>query len=393
MTNPDFEVRYPPLIITSEMGPRGETGVQTHFNNFIDYLRERDRPVEFVGPDEARIPYGHLRVANCALTRLIHIHKHSAYSGMRSLTFYATKAELQRRLNGLPVWCVYAQDPITARAAVSIRRLPSHRVVLAVHYNVSQAEEMANRGNLRRGVQLYRRILFQEKATLQAVDKVIVFSTFMRDQLIRHTGISSGFEVIPNTAPTPDPIPSAVCRDLITIGSLEPRKNHEFLLRVLAEARRRGRVYSLTLVGSGEDGEKLEALARGLGIDAQTVFLGRQQDAASLISAHKLLVHSALIENLPIALIESLAAGVPILAPAVGGIPEIFDDGIEGRFWPLTNVDASASILIQLMEDKAMRMRMAHAARERYRSSFESAHVFKSISDVVYGTLRENSPA
>ncbi len=393
MSNPNFEPRYPPLIITSEMGSRGETGVQTHFNNFIDYLRQRDRPVEFVGPDEARIPYGRLRVANGVLTRLIHIHKQSAYSGMRSLTFYATKAELQRRLNGLPAWCVYAQDPITARAAVSIRRLPSHRVVLAVHYNVSQAEEMANRGNLRRGTQFYHRILSQEKATLQSVDKVIVFSTFMRDQLMRHTGISNGFEVIPNTARTPDSTPSVAYRDLITIGSLEPRKNHEFLLRVLAEARRRGRVYTLTLVGSGEDGEKLEALARSLGVAAQTFFLGRQQNAGSLISAHKLLVHSALIENLPIALIESLAAGVPILAPAVGGIPEIFDDGIEGRFWPLTDVGASASILIQLMENNAMRMRMAHAAAERYRSSFESGHVFQSISDVVYGTLRGNSPA
>jgi glycosyltransferase involved in cell wall biosynthesis len=393
MTNSDFEVRYPPLIVTSEMGPRGETGVQTHFNNFIDYLRQQDRSVEFVGPDEARIPYGHLRVANGALTRLIHIHKQSAYSGMRSLTFYATRAELRRRLNGLAAWCVYAQDPITARAAVSIRRLPSHRVVLAVHYNVSQAEEMANRGNLQRGNLFYRRILTQEKATLQAVDKVIVFSGFMRDQLIRHVGISSGFEVIPNTARAPDPTSSVICRDLIAIGSLEPRKNQEFLLRVLAEAKRRGQIYSLTLVGSGEDSEKLKALARDLGITAQTCFLGRQQNAASLLSAHKLLVHSALIENLPIALIESLAAGIPILAPAVGGIPEIFDDGIEGRFWSITDVDASTSILIQLMENNALRMRMAQSAKERYQSSFESARVFKSISDVVYGTLRGNLQA
>lgn len=387
MNSCDSDVVFAPLVVTSEMGPIGETGVQTHFNDFIDYLRGRGRHVEFVGPDEAQNSYDQLWAAKGALTRLIHVNKRFAYSGMRSLTFYSTKAELQRRLNGLDAWCVYAQDPTTARAAVSMRSLPSHRVVLAVHYNVSQGEEMATRGDVRRGDRLYQRILAEEKATLQTVDKVIVFSKFMRDQLVSRFGVSSGFVVIPNTAQPPAPTPSVTSRDLITIGSLEPRKNQEFLLRVLAEARRRGRVYSLTVVGSGEDRERLEVLARALGVASHTHFLGRQYNAASLLSAHKLLVHGALIENLPITLIESLAAGVPILAPNVGGIPEIFDDGIEGRYWALTDVDASASMLIGLMEDDAMRMRMAHAAKERYSSKFDHKLIFQSLSKAVYGKV------
>jgi glycosyltransferase involved in cell wall biosynthesis len=387
MNSCDSDVAFAPLVVTSEMGPRGETGVQTHFNDFIDYLRERNRHVEFVGPDEAQNSHDHFRVVKGALTRLIHVNKRFAYSGMRALTFYSTRAELRRRLDGLPAWCVYAQDPVTARAAVSIRRLPSHRVVLAAHYNVSQAEEMVNRSNLRRGDRLYQRILAEEKATLQAVDKVIVFSKFMRDQLASHSDMPNQIIVISNTVRPSGGAPSTISRDLIAIGSLEPRKNQEFLLRVLAEARRRGRVYSLTLVGSGEDRQRLEALGHDLGVATQVCFLGRQQNAASLLSAHKLLVHGALIENLPITLIESLAAGVPILAPAVGGIPEVFDDGVEGRYWTLTDVDASASMLIGLMEDDAMRLRMAHAAKERYRSVFEHKRVFQSISDVVYGRV------
>lgn len=385
MNSCDSDVVFAPLVVTSEMGPIGETGVQTHFNDFIDYLRERGRHVEFVGPDEAQNGYEQLWVAKGVLTRLLHVNKKFAYSGMRSLTFYSTRVELQRRLNGLAAWCVYAQDPTTARAAVSMRSLPSHRVVLAVHYNVSQGEEMAARGDVRRGDRLYQRILSEEKATLQAVDKVIVFSKFMRDQLVSRFGVSSGFVVIPNTAQPPTPTPSVTSRDLITIGSLEPRKNQEFLLRVLAEARRRGRVYSLTVVGSGEDRERLEVLARTLGVASHTHFLGRQYNAASLLSAHKLLVHGALIENLPITLIESLAAGVPILAPKVGGIPEIFDDGVEGRFWMSQNVGASASILIELMEDDVMRIRMARAAKERYRSRFDRTQIFQSLAKAIYG--------
>jgi glycosyltransferase involved in cell wall biosynthesis len=246
---------------------------------------------------------------------------------------------------------------------------------------------MANRGDVRRGDRLYQRILAEEQATLQTVDKVIVFSKFMRDQLVGRFGPSSGFDVIPNTAQPPAPTPPFTSRDLITIGSLEPRKNQEFLLRVLAEARRRGRVYSLTVVGSGEDRERLEVLAHTLGVASHTHFLGRQYNAASLLSAHKLLVHGALIENLPITLIESLAAGVPILAPNVGGIPEIFDDGVEGRFWKSQNIGASASILIELMEDDVTRIKMAKAAKERYRSRFDRAQIFQSLSKAVYGKV------
>jgi glycosyltransferase involved in cell wall biosynthesis len=381
------EMAYPPLIVTSEMGPVGETGVQTHFNSFVHYLREKGRHVEFVGPDEAKLQHMGFRVADGVLRRTVRFHKRSAYTAMRSLSFYATRAELDRRLTGLLSWCVYAQDPVTARAALSIRRLPTHRVVLAAHYNVSQAEEMVNRGNLRRGSRLYRRILDEERTTLHAVNKVVVFSAFMRDQLASRSGVANGFVVIPNTARPPKANPSSMSRDLIAIGSLEPRKNQEFLLRVLAEVRRRGREYSLTLVGSGEDRQRLETLAQSLGVATQTYFLGRQQNAASLISAHKLLVHSALIENLPITLIESLAAGVPMLAPAVGGIPEIFDDGVEGRYWALDNIHASASTLIELMENDTIRARMARAAKLRFQSAFEHTRVFDSIADVVYGKI------
>jgi glycosyltransferase involved in cell wall biosynthesis len=385
MNSCDSDVVFAPLVVTSEMGPIGETGVQTHFNDFIGYIREEGRHVEFIGPDEAQNSYDQIWAAKGALTRLIHINKKIAYSGMRSLTFYSTKAELQRRLNGSDAWCVYAQDPTTARAAVSMRSLPSHRVVLAVHYNVSQSEEMATRGDVRRGDRLYQRILAEEKATLQAVDKVIVFSKFMRDQLVSRFGVSNSFVVIPNTAQPPASTSSVISRDLIAIGSLEPRKNQEFLLRVLAEAKRRGRVYSLTIVGSGEDRERLEVLARTLGVADHTHFLGRQYNAASLLSSHKLLVHGALIENLPITLIESLAAGVPILAPNVGGIPEIFDDGIEGRFWTPQNVGESASILIELMENHGIRMRMAKAAKERYKCKFDRTQIFRSLAKAIYG--------
>jgi glycosyltransferase involved in cell wall biosynthesis len=273
---------------------------------------------------------------------------------------------------------------VTALAAVSLRRGRGQRVTLAIHYNVSQAEEMANRSLIPRDGWLYKRMQREERQAIRGSDNVVSCSQFMRSNLERHDPGGGRILVIPNTAKVPIPASDAVERDLIAVGTLEPRKNQQFLLRVLAEARRRGYRYTISIVGSGEDAERLQSLSKELGIADQAFFLGRK-NAAPLLSAHKVLVHGALIENLPIALIEALAAGVPILAPAVGGIPEVFDEGVEGRFWYLNDVEASASILIETMEDTAGLAAMSRAARTRYRETFDREVVFEKLTEVIDG--------
>jgi glycosyltransferase involved in cell wall biosynthesis len=59
---------------------------------------------------------------------------------------------------------------------------------------------------------------------------------------------------------------------------------------------------------------------------------------------HQLYVHAALMESFPMTLIEALSHGLPLLAPAVGGIPEIFLDGQQGYFWPLDDLEAVAHL-------------------------------------------------
>jgi glycosyltransferase involved in cell wall biosynthesis len=191
--------------------------------------------------------------------------------------------------------------------------------------------------------------------------------------------------VIPNTAGLPPPPLRPIEGDLIAIGSLEPRKNQAFLLQVLAEANRLGYRYQLNVVGSGESRLALEALTHELGLAGQVHFLGRIDQASSLLTGHKLLVHSALIENMPITLIEALASGTPILAPPVGGIPEIVRDGVEGFHWNLSDVPGSARILIKLMNDPVLRKSMSEAGRSRFLANFESSAVLTSLARAVYG--------
>jgi glycosyltransferase involved in cell wall biosynthesis len=84
-------------------------------------------------------------------------------------------------------------------------------------------------------------------------------------------------------------------------------------------------------------------------------------------------VHAATREVLPLALIEALAAGLPIVAGAIGGIPELFDPGVEGAIWPLDDPDAAARVLIGLLEDEKRLARSAAAAAARFSREFDAA--------------------
>jgi glycosyltransferase involved in cell wall biosynthesis len=185
--------------------------------------------------------------------------------------------------------------------------------------------------------------------------------------------------MIPNTVVAPKQSELPPSRDLIAIGSTEPRKNQQFLLRVLRAAKDRGHSYSLTIAGDGETLAPLKELTTELGLADQVLFLGHVVNASTLIPAHRLLVHAALMESFGIIFLEALASGVPILAPAVGGIPEIFEDGVQGRFWRLDDVAGAAGILISIMENDGLRLRMSSAATQRYDERFEKNEVFSRL--------------
>ena len=117
-------------------------------------------------------------------------------------------------------------------------------------------------------------------------------------------------------------------------------------------------------------GRNLEELATKLGLREQVTFAGYVQDASELIAGHRAFVHAARAENFGIVFLEAMQHGVPPLSGAVGGIPEIFDDGVEGRFWPLDDPRRASAILIEVLESESRHAAMSAAARRRYQRDF-----------------------
>lgn len=289
-----------------------------------------------------------------------------------------------------PNCVVYAQCPLAADVALRARRHPGQRVALVVHFNVSQSEEWIGKGMIARDGSIDRGIRALESSVVRRVQGLIFVSAFMLRELGKvWPGLDqSNAAIIPNFVKPlsgASALPSVAGRDLICIGTLEPRKNQGFLLEVLAEARRRGRILSLTLVGDGPDRGALTKRVNELGLADQVHFEGFSPQGRAYIPGHRLYVHAAVMENLPVVLLEALSAGVPVMAGSVGGIPEIFDDGVQGCFWPLDDSGRACDVLLSVVDDAHRLQSMREAALRRFVERFEVDAVAASLHAYLSG--------
>jgi glycosyltransferase involved in cell wall biosynthesis len=374
-------------VIATILRPQGDTGVQTHFNTFANYLKERGIGVSIA------TPFGFPKVI---LYPVFGIRKViDPLSGGGSVWWYrywhyfflSEVLKGYASASGGEGLRFYAQCPLSARACLEVRRSPKQRVFLAVHFNVSQADEWAEKGKIRKTGELYRKIREFERMVIPRVDGIIYVSNYMKEAVEAAIPEARGGNsiVLPNFLPTPVDEPQLMDGDLVSIGTLEPRKNQEYLLQVLLECRNLGRQYRLTLIGDGPDRNRLERIAEEFGLKGQIAFLGARKQASRYLNGHRVFVHSAKMENLPIAIIEAYARGLPVFAAPVGGVPEILTDGVEGCFWPLNDPKGGAKRLIGILDDAEIYARMSREARRRFNRSFESDQVASRLVDLLCG--------
>jgi glycosyltransferase involved in cell wall biosynthesis len=174
--------------------------------------------------------------------------------------------------------------------------------------------------------------------------------------------------------------------DLVTVGNLEAVKNHRYLLQVLAQAKQAGRAYTMDIFGEGPMRHDLQQMIRSLGLERQVRLRGFHSDVRGLLPGYRACVHASYSESLPLALIEAMAAGLPIVAANTGGVSEIFDEGTEGRFWPLDDPAAAAKVLIDLMDNESERSTIAAAALARFRREFDAEVVAPRLCSFLMET-------
>ena len=201
--------------------------------------------------------------------------------------------------------------------------------------------------------------------------------TSISQDLKRHTlevfGVQNDIRVIYNFVNCdlykPSPDRGKKGKRLIHISNFRPVKRVLDCVRILAEVRKEVDA-QLFMVGDGPDRGPAERLARELGVEHHTVFMGKQNHVERLIpQAHALLMPSEM-ESFGLAALEGMACGVPAVTTSVGGVPELVTHGVDGFLEDVGDIEAQAARAIELLSDDILHEQMAKAARKTATSRF-----------------------
>lgn len=238
---------------------------------------------------------------------------------------------------------------------------------------------------------------------LLRADAVTTVCGAVADTLVRDYGIGRDLvRVVPNGAELPDDDAEAeparawrerfhaqLIRPLwVVVGRLEEQKGHAVLFDALAELWRRGLDFSLVVAGDGSLREPLREKAAALGLERKIHFVGTLDDAGPLLAASDAVVLPSLWEGLPLVLLEAMARSRPVIATAVGGVPEVIEHGVHGHLVPANDVAALADAL-ELFHRKTDRAaRMGRAGGELVRRDYTWQAVaggFEAVYDEALG--------
>ncbi|QWG16391.1 glycosyltransferase family 4 protein [Bradyrhizobium sediminis] len=211
---------------------------------------------------------------------------------------------------------------------------------------------------------LYSRL---ERALMNSTDLFLFESAFARDTYQRTIGVPSGLvRCVFNgvTADEFDPVVTAAdATDVAYVGEFRHIKGADLLIDAVARLRADGKPVTLTLAGDGEELENLKAQIQRLGLGDAVRFIGHVK-ARYGFSKGKLLVVPSRGDSMPYVVIEAAAAGIPMVAANVGGIPEIFGEHTDALFAP-NIVGAMADAIEIALEDPEAALARARSLRER----------------------------
>ena len=158
---------------------------------------------------------------------------------------------------------------------------------------------------------------------------------------------------------------------LINVARLSREKNHALLVRAFSKAVQSCPNLELWLVGDGELRRDIEELVKQLGLEEKVKFFGVRSDVPELLSQADIFVLSSDYEEFGLVVAEAMAAGLPVIATAIGGIPEILEGGRAGILVPPKDVDALAKAIVELARDEKKRAELSDYGRKLVAERFD----------------------
>jgi len=212
--------------------------------------------------------------------------------------------------------------------------------------------------------------------SIEQSDRVTAVSVYLRDETYRAFGCGQcDVRVIPNFITTADYHPATDDSDrkrlapkghrvLVHVSNFRPVKRIGDVVKIFAVVRKKLPA-TLVLVGDGPDRDAAEHQVDELGLRKDVRFLGKVEDVGDVLRGADLFLLPSATESFGLAALEAMACGVPVIASAAGGIPDVVEDGKTGFLVPPGDVDTMAERALRVLENPAEHEQLKRAAAAR----------------------------
>lgn len=184
----------------------------------------------------------------------------------------------------------------------------------------------------------------------------------------------------------------AVCRrriKLVAIGRLVEKKGHEYLIDACALLRDADLSFFLTIVGEGDRRPQLESLIKNTGLQDRIQLVGEKSsaDVLGILDSADLFVMPSLSEGIPVAIMEAMGSGVPVVSTDITGVSELVEHGVTGWLARPADVEGLAQVIRHVLDSPVERHQCVDAAQERLRREFDAETNYRRTVEVWRSAL------
>ena len=291
----------------------------------------------------------------------------------------AALAQFFRRERVDVVHCHDIYSNVFAAAAARAARVPG--IIVSRRWGLAQYGRGLTLLNRHVGYRLGHRVLANSPTVARSVveqegiaaERVLTLPNFVGTELFTPTSDAERISVRRSLEIEDDALVVGV------IATVKPVKDPFTLVRAVAALSTRWPNLRLVFVGDGESRAAVMALAAELGIAHRVTITGMRQNAARLHAAFDISALTSVSEGFPNSLVEAMALGRPVVATAVGGVPDAVRDGETGLLVPAGDVAALHDALTRLLADPALRARFGAAGRHLARHDYHEERILGQL--------------
>lgn len=309
----------------------------------------------------------------------------------RSKPFAASILKLTKLIKKYEIDIVHTHEVRTNLVGLIAARLTGVKVVASIHGWVMNTVPF-----------LWKLYQHFDRRVIRRCDHIIVGSNFLRDEIIKMGLSSQKVTTIHNAIDTANLDLSASSLNfrkkynlnstdtlIGTVGRISKEKGHKYLLEAAKIVIQEHPDVKFLIVGEGKIRAELEIYAKSLGIFDNVIFTGYYKNLSEVLAVIDLFVIPSLTESLPLAVLEAMAAGKPVISTNVGGIPEIIIHGETGLLVRPQNGMELANSIITMLNNNDLLFKMAKKGKQLVNTEF-SIHNFIEQTESLYSNIVRN---